>query len=80
MIKLNFNYDYKYGVEMVENAVCCHCGKTHTWDEYNCAVYKGKYLCEDCYQDYYGYCNGCGELHKYSDMNEDIYCEKCNKE
>lgn len=80
MSESTLHYDYAYGVEVVENAVCCHCGKVHTWDEYSCEVYHGKYLCEDCYQDYYGRCNGCGKLYKYADMNDDIYCEECSKE
>lgn len=77
MSKLILHYDYEYGVETVENAVCCHCGKVHTWDEYGCDIYQGKYLCKDCYQDYYGYCNKCGKLYKYSDMNDEIICQRC---
>ncbi len=57
--------------------ICSHCGKTHDWDEDTCAVYDGKYICAECYQNYYGTCNGCGKLNKYTDMNADIICTKC---
>lgn len=68
--------EYRYQEEQ-ENAKCCHCGKRHNWDAYEGSVYRGKLLCPDCYQDYYGYCNLCGELHLYSDMNDDILCNGC---
>ena len=70
--KLDYN-----GQEYVENAICCHCGKTHFWHEQVCEVYRGKFLCEDCYNKYYGFCNNCGELNKYIDMNENIVCKGC---
>lgn len=70
---------YYTGEETVSNAKCCHCGKVHEWDDYTCEVYNWKFVCADCYQDYYGNCNGCGKLHRYEDMNEDIYCKECSK-
>lgn len=65
--------------ETVENAVCCNCEETHFWDEYDCEVYRGKFVCADCYQKYFGNCNECGELNKYEDMSEDIVCRECEK-
>ena len=35
--------EYYNGAEIIKNAKCCHCGKTFTWDEYDCEVYRGKY-------------------------------------
>lgn len=70
-------YYHKTGDWIVENAICCHCGKEHTWDAELCAIYQGRFVCEDCYNDYYGYCNECGTLHKYSDMNDEIVCHHC---
>lgn len=73
MDKDNYN-----GEEFVENAICCHCGKTHYWDEETCEVYRNKFICSECYENHYGYCNECGELNKYTDMNEDIVCIGCS--
>ena len=60
-----------------EYAVCCDCGKQFLFDDETCAIYRGDFLCSNCYQDKYGYCNECGELNKYADMNEDIVCKGC---
>lgn len=70
--------DYQYQEEH-ENAKCCHCGKRRNWNAYEGAVYRGKLLCSDCYDDHFGYCNECGELHLYSDMNDDIVCKPCEE-
>lgn len=78
-VKPKTEYDYKKGPEYVENAKCCHCGKIHTWSAYTCAVYNGQFVCEDCYQDYFGYCNKCDMLHKYADMNDEIICKNCQE-
>ena len=67
------------GEEFVEHARCCHCGKVFPWDENVDEVYRGKFLCFDCFDMYYGFCNECGELNKYEDMNEDIVCKGCTK-
>lgn len=69
--------EYYNNEVLVEDAVCCDCGKLHTWDEETCEVYRDKFLCDKCFQDKYGYCNVCGELNKYSDMNDDIVCKEC---
>lgn len=67
-----------YSGEMeVKDAICSHCGKIHDWDAEICDVYKGKLICEDCFQNNYGYCNECHKLYKYEDMNEDIICKEC---
>lgn len=70
--------EYQYQEEQ-KKAKCCHCGKKHEWNIYECAVYRGKLLCDDCYEDFYGYCNECGELYLYDDMNEDILCNSCEE-
>lgn len=76
----NKNFYTKYNnEEEKENAICCNCGKVHTWFEDTCAVYNGEFLCEDCYNDYFGYCNNCGELFKYKDMNSEIICKGCEE-
>ena len=72
--------EFYNGKEIEFNAVCYHCGKDFGWDEYDGAVYRNKFLCQDCYDMYYVYCNGCGELNKYVDMDEDIYCKGCVKQ
>lgn len=71
------NKEFYKEQETVENAICCNCGKIHFWDEQTCEVYRGKFLCEDCYNIYFGFCNECGELNKYLDMNEEIICKGC---
>lgn len=67
------------GGETQENAKCCHCGRTFLWDEYTCDIYRGKLLCSNCLDHYYGNCDICGELNKYEDMDEDIICKACKK-
>ena len=75
-----FKVHRKYnGNPIVENAKCCDCGKIFTWDEEVDEIYNDKYLCFECFDKKYGYCNECGELNKYSDMNEDIICKGCQK-
>lgn len=54
----------------VSGVKCCNCGKFHDWDEETCEIYEDDYLCHDCFRDYFGYCNVCGELNRYTDMNE----------
>ena len=58
---------------------CCHCGEKFAFDVYSCEGYRGKTLCPNCYDRYYGYCNECGELNRYSDMDENIVCGGCQK-
>lgn len=70
---------YYQGKEIEENALCCHCGKVHLWDEQLDEVYQNKFLCFECFDMYYGYCNSCGELNKYCEMSEDIICKGCEK-
>lgn len=60
-----------------EIAICGDCGKEFVFLEWETTFYKGKPLCSDCYDTKYGYCNECGELNLYSDMNEDIVCKGC---
>lgn len=69
--------EYYNGEDFVENATCGHCGKQHDWDEETGEIYENKFICPDCYDNYYGYCNECGKLHKYKDMNDDIICKDC---
>lgn len=71
MSKKQFNPIY-------ENVICCDCGKTHHWDEQDCEIYRDDFLCKDCFESKYGYCNECGELNKYTDMSADILCGGCN--
>lgn len=62
---------------MTEDAICCECGDVHVWNEEDCEVYGGKFLCSECFKEKYGYCNICGELRKYSNMSENIECKEC---
>ena len=62
-----------------EEIVCCHCREKKWWNEEFGAIYRGEFLCPDCYNDFYGYCNECGELNKHSEMNDDIVCKGCEK-
>lgn len=63
--------------ETYNDVVCTECGQVHFWDEYDCEVYNDDFLCRKCFQEKYGYCNICGELNKYSDMDENIECGGC---
>lgn len=58
-------------------ATCGDCGKKFFFDDETCALYRGDFLCDKCFQDKYGYCNECGELNKYTDMNDEIVCKGC---
>lgn len=58
-------------------ATCAHCGGTFYYSDEFCAIYRGDFICGKCYTDHYGYCNECGELNKYEDMNDDIVCKGC---
>lgn len=71
-----FNAD-EWACVCSEWATCSHCGKTFFYDGETCAIYRNTFICNECYQNYYGYCNECGELNKYTDMNEDIVCKGC---
>ncbi len=75
LIMASADYGYRDG----EEYECSHCGKTFTFDEDTCEVYEGKAICGECYTNYYGFCNVCGVLHKYEDMNEEIICSACQK-
>ena len=59
--------------------ICSDCGKESFWSDEDCEMYMGEPLCENCFRKKYGYCNICGELNKYQDMNEDIECKGCCK-
>ena len=59
-------------------ARCCNCGRAFKWDEYDCDIYRGKALCACCFDNEFGYCNECGELNRYSDMDDDICCKICH--
>lgn len=62
----------------VSNAICGCCGNTHDWEDYSCEVYEGKFICSECYQNLFGFCNECDNLYRYEDMNEDIICKSCS--
>ena len=59
--------------------VCGHCGGTFSAYEDDTVYYNGKPICDHCYQDHYGYCEVCQELHPYDEMlfADGYYCEKC---
>ena len=66
-----------------KNARCCHCHRIFDWDADTGEVYKGKFL---CYQDYFGNCDLCGRLRKYTETNLDdidrygkLLCVDCMK-
>lgn len=67
------------GKEVQKNSICCNCGKKFTFDVEHCEIYRNKTLCSKCLELHYGYCNECGELNRYIDMNEDIVCGGCRK-
>ena len=69
-----------------KNARCCHCHRIFDWDADTGEVYKGKFLCPDCYQDDFGNCDRCGRLRKYTDTNlfeidkyGELICDDCMK-
>ena len=59
-----------------EEIICAHCGKKASWDDDTGEIYNGEFICAECYQVYYGFCDVCGKLHKYTDMDE-VVCEDC---
>lgn len=78
--KIAFIFGSVYeGKETQSNARCCHCARTFAWDDYTGDIYRGKLLCPECLCHFYGYCNSCGKLYKYADMDEDIICKGCRK-
>lgn len=72
------NKRFYNGEEEVINAICGHCGRTHHWDEDSCAIYQGKLICNECFQELFGFCDECDTLHLYSDMN-DVICKTCQE-
>lgn len=60
-----------------QSVICVDCGRIHTWDEYDCEMYNNGFLCKECFEEKYGYCNLCGGLNKYSDMDCNIECKEC---
>lgn len=69
--------NYSKGEVKVEDAVCWYCEKMHTWSEDTCDVYNGKYICSECFQENFSYCNECGELYFCEELNEYIICKDC---
>lgn len=68
----------KKHLEGKETSVCCNCGEVFIFDEDTCEMYQEKPLCQDCYQVDYGYCNICGKLEKYTEMDlKEIICLDC---
>lgn len=67
------------GNEVQENSRCCNCGRKFTFDLEHSEIYRNKTLCPKCLEDHYGYCNECGELNRYVDMDENIVCGGCQK-
>lgn len=63
----------------MEIAVCCDCGEEFVFLEYETTFYKGKPLCFNCFDNKYGYCNECGELNPYNNMNGNIVCKECER-
>lgn len=63
---------------IVKDAICCNCGNVHEWDEDTCAIYMDKFVCEDCYQASFSYCEECGRLTKRSDIAYDYICNTCD--
>lgn len=64
---------------MTEELKCCECGRGITdGDEFR---YNEESYCEDCYNDKFGYCEGCSDTYELDDMregpNEHWYCEDC---
>ena len=55
--------------------ICSDCGEEFVYEEYE--TYKGRPICFNCFDLKYGFCNECGELNKYADMNEEIVCKGC---
>lgn len=58
---------------------CPNCNKSFLFDEYNAHKYHGRVICPECFNFWFGYCNECGELFQYSEMNDDIVCKTCEK-
>lgn len=72
------NHCEKNNLKDGDTIVCSHCGEEFIYYEYETYFYRKKPICFNCFDLYYGFCNECGELNKYSDMNEDIVCRGCD--
>lgn len=68
-----------YTMTNEKKSICPHCGKEFTIDPYDANIYRGQHICFDCFDRDFGYCNECGELYLYTDMNDDIICKKCEE-
>lgn len=59
---------------------CEECGCTLCSDHYYC-MEDGTYLCEDCRDEHYDYCNNCEEWYPNNEMRTandgDTYCSEC---
>lgn len=88
MVKLHFIKRYQTICRDVwkdnPHARCFNCGKIFNFDDTTPDVYRGRYVCPDCFDCDFGYCNGCDCLHRYDDMiltkYHGYYCKSCVKE
>lgn len=61
-------------------ARCYHCFSlfvTHDYDEDRGILENGCYVCHDCMDLYYHYCNGCGKIGHRIEFNNEYYCREC---
>ena len=76
---------YTGGFEQ-KSARCCNCHSIFDWNGDTGGIYMGKFLCPDCYNDDFGYCDRCGKLCKYKHTNifeidkyGELICNNCMK-
>jgi hypothetical protein len=63
-----------------QKMVCGHCKEEFDQDPDDTVYYNGKPICDYCFQNLYGYCEVCQEVHPYDEMLVDYYgnyCAKC---
>ena len=52
---------------MEDIKICAHCGGAFDFDEYDAHKVGAGWLCFDCYDNFYTYCNECAQIVKYDD-------------
>lgn len=71
----------EYGTLGDDYVRCYDCDtRVHIDDAYWVEEY-GDYVCADCFNDFYSYCDNCGEVYRIDDLREDengnYYCDEC---
>lgn len=63
-----------------EKIVCSKCGQVIDYDDYK--ISEGEYVCQDCFDEYYFYCDDCGKVEErdnsyYVEDEDKLVCDEC---